>query len=167
MFFADISADFDILNNNTNWGLSLISSSYHPIYILLRPIDRNHHILICVGMVINAIVEELADISISTFLVENATSFPIAIITVSFVRKTSANTAQLIKHILRIFMMMKVPEKLIANISTIDYGLVHHRTALCTLLGVSVPWGSWYGLFSKAVLGTWKIVDFNCFLCLN
>ena len=122
----------------------------------------------CVDMAIDSTEEELADISISSFLATNVTSFPIAIITVSFVRKTSANTAQLIKHILRIFMMMKVPEKLIANISTIDYGLVHHRTALCTLLGVSVLWGSsWCGFFSKAVLGTWKIVDFNCFLCLN
>ena len=125
-------------------------------------------ILNCVGIALNATEEGLADIFILTYLVTNETSFPTAIITVSFVRKTSANTAQLIKHILRIFMMMKVPEKLIANISTIDYGLVHHRTALCTLLGVSVLWGSsWCGFFSKAVLGTWKIVDFNCFLCLN
>ena len=85
-------------------------------------------------MAINTTQKELVDISIATYLVDDVTSFPIATNTVSFVKTTSAKTAQLIKYTLRIFMMMTILENLIVNISTIDYGLVHPRTALCTLL---------------------------------
>ena len=89
-----------------------------------------------VDMATNVIEENIANIYITIYHVNNVNTFLLNFIIANFAMKASVRTVQLSKHIQKTFMKKQSQDYQVVQIFITDHGLVHLRTAF-----VHAVWG--------------------------